>query len=135
MDISTRLREAGLRPTKQRKALATLLFSEGDRHVCAETLFEEAVNSDIHVSLATIYNTLNQFTEAGLLREIAVQGAKTYFDTNTSNHNHFFLENEKTLMDMDDGALEVRGVPEAPMGKKISRIDVIVRLADEKPSS
>lgn len=130
MNVETRLRDAGLRPTKQRAALADLLFAEGDRHVTAEALYDEAVCASVPVSLATIYNTLNQFTEAGLLREVAVQGAKTYFDTNVSDHHHFYLEEENKLMDMEDGKLSVTGLPEVPEGKKISRIDVIVRLSE-----
>jgi len=131
MNIQTRLRDAGLRPTKQRTALATILFAEGDRHVTAEALYDEAARASVPVSLATIYNTLNQFTEAGLLREVAVQGAKTYFDTNVSDHHHFYLEEENRLMDMEDGKLTVSGLPDVPEGKKISRIDVIVRLSED----
>ena len=129
----TVLRGAGLRPTRQRVALAALMFGSGDRHVTAEELHEEAINASVRVSLATVYNTLNQFTEAGLLREVAIEGSKTYFDTNTSNHHHFYIESESTLMDIPGDDLRVIGVPEAPEGTQISRIDVIVRVA-EKPS-
>src|SRR5258705_6114271 len=83
--IAERLKHAGLRPTKQRIALGVLLFGGGDRHVTAEMLHDEAVRDAIPVSLATVYNTLHQFTEAGLLREVAIEGAKTFFDTNTSD--------------------------------------------------
>ena len=122
-----------MRPTRQRVALASLLFAEGDRHVTAETLHEEALACKVPVSLATVYNTLHQFTEAGLLREVAVEGAKTYFDTNTSNHYHFFCEHSGTLMDIATGSIRIEGVPEAPEGMAISRVDVLVRLVD-KPS-
>jgi Fur family iron response transcriptional regulator len=125
------LRDAGLRPTRQRLALAGILFSKGDRHVTAETLHEEAVSNAVPVSLATVYNTLHQFTAAGLLREVAVEGSKTYFDTNTSNHYHFFYERDGELMDIPVGELAVDGLPEPPKGKKISQIDVLVRLVDE----
>ncbi len=125
------LRGAGLRPTRQRVALANLLFAEGDRHVTAETLHEEAQARKVPVSLATVYNTLHQFTEAGLLREVAVEGAKTYFDTNTSNHYHFFCEHSGTLMDISTGAIRIEGLPEAPEGMAISRVDVLVRLVDK----
>ena len=97
-DVAKLLRGAGLRPTRQRVALAHLLFASGDRHVTAETLHEEALARKVPVSLATVYNTLHQFTEAGLLREVAVEGAKTYFDTNTSNHYHFFCEHSGRLL-------------------------------------
>ncbi len=129
-DAINRLRSAGLRPTRQRLSLATLLFSGPERHVSAEELHEEAVEAHVPVSLATVYNTLNQFTEAGLLREVAIDGTKSYFDTNTSNHAHFYLESEGKLIDIDSDSLKIMGVPEAPEGTKISRIDVVVRLAD-----
>jgi Fur family iron response transcriptional regulator len=130
-DAARLLRGAGLRPTRQRLALARLLFAEGDRHVTAERLHEEAVASQVPVSLATVYNTLHQFTEAGLLRAVAVEGAKTYFDTNTSNHFHFFCENSADLLDIDTNAIRIEGLPEAPDGKMISRVDVLVRLVDK----
>lgn len=129
-EIADKLRTAGLRPTRQRVALAQMLFKSGDRHVTAEDLHEEAVQARFPVSLATVYNTLNQFTTAGLLREVAIDGAKTYFDTNTSNHYHFYVESEGTLIDIPTGDLNVVGLPDAPEGTSISRIDVIVRLAN-----
>jgi Fur family iron response transcriptional regulator len=131
-DIARILRAAGLRPTRQRVALAQLLFAEGDRHVTAETLHEEAIARKVPVSLATVYNTLHQFTEVGLLREVAVEGAKAYFDTNTSNHYHFFCERTGKLMDIATDSLRIEGLPEAPEGMVISRVDVLVRLV-EKP--
>src|SRR5262245_42882106 len=93
-DIAGVLKRAGLRPTRMRIALGSLLFGSGDRHVTAEMLHMEAISSAIPVSLATVYNTLHQFTEAGLLREVAVEGSKTYFDTNTSDHHHFYFERD-----------------------------------------
>ena len=131
-EISKRLRGAGLRPTRQRVALATLLFAAGDRHVTAEALHEEALLRKVPVSLATVYNTLHQFTEAGLLREVAVEGAKTYFDTNTSNHYHFFCESSGRLLDIETGELHIAGLPEAPEGMTISRVDVLVRLVAKR---
>jgi Fur family transcriptional regulator, iron response regulator len=131
-DVAKLLRGAGLRPTRQRVALAHLLFTGGDRHVTAETLHEEAQARKVPVSLATVYNTLHQFTGAGLLREVAVEGAKTYFDTNTSNHYHFFCEVSGQLMDISTGAIRIEGLPEAPDGMTISRVDVLVRLIDKR---
>jgi Fur family transcriptional regulator, iron response regulator len=131
-DVAKLLRGAGLRPTRQRVALAHLLFAGGDRHVTAETLHEEALARKVPVSLATVYNTLHQFTEARLLREVAVEGAKTYFDTNTSNHYHFFCEHSGKLLDISTGAIRIAGIPEAPEGMTVSRVDVLVRLV-EKP--
>jgi Fur family iron response transcriptional regulator len=127
-----KLREAGLRPTRQRLALANLLFAGGDRHLTAEELHAEAVDALIPVSLATVYNTLNQFTSAGLLREVAIEGERTYFDTNTSNHFHFYLEEEKRLIDIPCGGVSVAGLPNPPEGLQVSRIDVIVRLEPGK---
>ncbi|MGD9500918.1 MAG: iron response transcriptional regulator IrrA [Methyloceanibacter sp.] len=131
-DVARILREAGLRPTRQRVALAHLLFAGGDRHVTAEVLHEEARARKVRVSLATVYNTLHQFTTAGLLREVAVEGAKAYFDTNTSNHYHFFCEHSGRLMDIATGSIRIEGLPEAPEGTVISRVDVLVRLVDKR---
>jgi len=130
-DVAKLLRGAGLRPTRQRVALAHILFANGDRHVTAETLHEEAIARKVPVSLATVYNTLHQFTEAGLLREVAVEGAKTYFDTNTSNHYHFFCEHSGQLVDLETCAIRIDGLPAAPDGMAISRVDVLVRLVDK----
>lgn len=126
--IAERLKQAGLRTTKQRVALGALLFGKGDRHVTAEMLHDEAVRDAIPVSLATVYNTLHQFTEAGLLREVAIEGAKTYFDTNTSDHYHFYFEHDGGLMDVHSDTIQVLAVPEPPAGMRVSRIDVLVRL-------
>ncbi|AXS42333.1 transcriptional repressor [Breoghania sp. L-A4] len=122
------LRGAGLRPTRQRLALAEILFSKGNRHVSAELLHEEAVTERVPISLATVYNTLHQFTEAGLLREVAVEGTKTYFDTNTDNHHHFFIEGENRVVDIPDHSLSVNSVPQPPEGMEVVRVDVVVRL-------
>jgi Fur family transcriptional regulator, iron response regulator len=128
--IAEKLRIAGLRPTQQRVALAQLLFNEGDRHVCAESLHADALAKKVRVSLATVYNTLNQFKSAGLLREVAIEGDRSFYDTNTSNHFHFFNESEGRLTDIAPGNLVFSGLPQVPEGKEIDRIDVIVRLRD-----
>jgi Fur family iron response transcriptional regulator len=122
------LRRAGLRPTRQRIALADILFSAGNRHISAEGLHEEALLKRVGVSLATIYNTLHQFTGAGLLREVAVDGSKTYFDTNLSDHDHFFVEDEGQVLDIAEGVVGLGRVPTPPPGYEIARIDVVVRL-------
>lgn len=122
------LRGAGLRPTRQRVALAELLFSKGNRHISAENLHEEAIVANVPVSLATVYNTLHQFTEVGLLREVAVEGTKTYFDTNTEEHHHFFLEDENRVIDIPGAGVSLDNLPEPPEGMRISRVDVVVRL-------
>jgi Fur family iron response transcriptional regulator len=127
-ELLQRLRAAGLRPTRQRLALARLLFEKGDRHITADELHAEAEAVGVGVSLATVYNTLNQFTQAGLLREVAVEAWRAYFDTNTSDHHHFFLEEGGRLIDIPAKGLSVEGVPTAPKGTEVARIDVIVRL-------
>jgi Fur family iron response transcriptional regulator len=127
-EIRGMLRQSGLRPTRQRVALAELLYSKGNRHISAEGLHEEALTRSVPVSLATVYNTLHQFTEAGLLREVAVDGSKTYFDTNVDDHHHFFVEDDNMVMDIPHGQLGVGRVPEAPEGYEITRVDVVVRL-------
>ena len=99
-DVKAMLREVGLRPTRQRMALGWILFAKGDRHITAEMLYEEATKAKVPVSLATVYNTLHQFTDVGLLRQVAVDGSKTYFDTNASQHHHFFVEGENSLLDI-----------------------------------
>jgi Fur family transcriptional regulator, iron response regulator len=122
-----RLRAAGLRPTRQRLALAQLLLENGDRHVTAEQLHGEAVTSGIPVSLATVYNTLHQFTDAGLLRETVVEPGRSYFDTNTADHHHFFCEASGKLHDIPAQQVSVSGLPLPPAGTEIRRVDVIVR--------
>lgn len=127
-DVSQLLRTAGLRPTRQRLALGGLLFCGDDRHVTAEQLHAEVSGVGEHVSLATVYNTLHQFKKAGLLRELAIDGSKAYFDTNTSNHSHFLLESSGTLMDIPGDTITVAGVPEPPEGMRVTHVDVVVRL-------
>lgn len=127
-ELRTKLRAAGLRPTRQRVALGLLLFGKGDRHLTAEKLLEEAQASRVPVSLATIYNSLHQFTEAGLLREVAVDGSKIYFDTNVSHHHHFLIEGSNTLIDIPQVAVDMAHLPEPPKGMRIARIEVVVRL-------
>ena len=127
--VLDRLRAAGLRPTRQRLALAKLLFENGDRHITAEQLHSEALSSSIRVSLATVYNTLHQFTEARLLREIVVDSGRSYFDTNTSAHHHFFYEDTGELCDIPGDQLNVAQLPAAPEGTTIKQVDVVVRLA------
>jgi len=125
-----RLRQAGLRPTRQRLALARLLFATGDRHITAEQLHGEALAGTIRVSLATIYNTLHQFTTAGLLREVVVEPGRSYFDTNTSDHHHFFYEDRGQLQDIPGEQVRVTELPRPPEGTAIQRVDVIVRIRE-----
>jgi Fur family transcriptional regulator, iron response regulator len=126
--VETQLRRAELRPTRQRIALASLLFAKGDRHLTAEDLHEEARSARIPVSLATVYNTLHQFTSAGLLRIVAAEGSRTYFDTNVSDHHHFIIEGDNTVFDIEEGKVTVNNLPEPPEGMEIANVDVIVRL-------
>ena len=127
-DVKSMLRDVGLRPTRQRMALGWILFAKGDRHLTAEMLYEEATKAKVPVSLATVYNTLHQFTDVGLLRQVAVDGSKTYFDTNTTEHHHFFVEGDNALVDIPGAEEIVDKMPVAPEGYEIARIDVVVRL-------
>ncbi|MBO9096559.1 MULTISPECIES: iron response transcriptional regulator IrrA [Rhizobium] len=128
LPIETRLRMAGLRPTRQRVALGDLLFAKGDRHLTVEELHEEAVAAKVPVSLATVYNTLHQFTEAGLIRVLAVESARTYFDTNVSDHHHFFVEGHNEVLDIPISNLVIDNLPEPPEGMEIAHVDVVIRL-------
>ena len=127
-NVRAMLRKVGLRPTRQRMELGWLLFSKGDRHLTAEMLFEEASNARVPVSLATVYNTLNQFTDVGLLRQVAVDGSKTYFDTNTSDHHHFFVEGQNALVDIPSASVTIGDLPQVLDGYEVARVDVVVRL-------
>ncbi len=123
-----RLRRSGLRPTRQRMALADLIFAKGDRHLTVEELHEEAVAAGVPVSLATVYNTLHQFTEAGMIRVLAVESAKTYFDTNVSDHHHFFVEGHNEVLDIPVNSITIGNLPEPPEGMEIAHVDVVIRL-------
>lgn len=129
-----RLRHAGLRPTRQRIALAALLFDghPHGRHVTAEMLFDEARKRGARVSLATVYNTLHQFTEAGLLRELVVDPGTSHFDTNMGDHHHLYFEDSGELRDVDAGGIEIRGLPAPPRGAEVASVDVVVRLRAKK---
>jgi|SRR5689334_14607738 Fur family iron response transcriptional regulator len=128
--ILERLKAAGLRPTRQRVALAGLLFRSSDRHVTAEQLHQEALGENVRVSLATVYNTLHQFTDAGLLREVVVEAGRSYFDTNVSDHHHFFMVDSGSLVDIAGEHVAVATLPDAPHGTTVERVDVIIRLRD-----
>ena len=128
VQTTARLRQSGLRPTRQRVELASLLFDDCDRHVTAESLHDEITKADMKVSLATVYNTLHQFTQAGLLRQVIVDASRSYFDTNTGDHQHFFLEREGLLIDIPGESISVAGVPAPPPGLAVDRVDVVVRV-------
>jgi Fur family transcriptional regulator, iron response regulator len=127
-DVKAMLRQVGLRPTRQRMALGWILFAKGDRHLTAEMLYEEATKAKVPVSLATVYNALHQFTDVGLLRQVAVDGSKTYFDTNVSDHHHFFVEGDNELVDIPNAEVMLDKLPTAPAGYEVARVDVVVRL-------
>ncbi|HEV2264172.1 MAG TPA: Fur family transcriptional regulator [Stellaceae bacterium] len=129
------LRAARLRPTRQRLALARLLFEKGDRHVAAEELHGEALAAQVPVSLATVYNTLHQFVAAGLLREVVINPGRSYFDTNVSDHHHFFYEDSGTLRDIPGDSIAVSNVPPPPDGGSIRRVDVVVRVEKAAPKA
>ena len=126
-----RLKAAGLRPTRQRLALARLLFEDGNRHITAEQLHREATKGGVKVSLATVYNTLNQFTEVGLLREVAVEAGRAYFDTNTTAHHHFFNDDTAELLDIPGDSVVLSSLPDVPENMVIGAIDVVVHIRNK----
>jgi Fur family transcriptional regulator, iron response regulator len=128
------LREIGLRPTRTRVALGNILFAKGNRHISAEMLFEEASQANVPVSLATVYNTLHQFTEVGLLRQVAIDSSRSYFDTNNTEHHHYYLEDRHELMDIPPTDVTVGEIPVPPAGYEIVRVDVVVRLRRKEPT-
>lgn len=130
-DVIERVKHAGLRPTRQRLALARLLFQGRDRHVTAEQLHGEAKSEEIPVSLATVYNALHQFTHAGLLREVVVEPGRSYFDTNVDDHHHFYFEDSGHLQDIPGEEVRLARLPEAPSGTRVDRVDVIIRVRED----
>lgn len=123
------LTDAGLRPTRQRLTLAQLLVGDGqNRHVTAESLHEAAISGDDSVSLATVYNTLKAFCDAGLMSEITVDGSRSYFDTRTDDHPHFFWEDDGRLSDAPADSVKITNLPDAPEGAEISKVDIVIRL-------
>lgn len=129
--VSRRLRDAGLRPTRQRIELARILFAAGDGHFTAERLHEEASRRLISVALATVYNTLQQFTDAGLLRRLTTDGRKTWFDTNLSDHHHLFVLDDESIIDIPQGCVTIASLPPIPAGLEVDRVEVVVRLRRE----
>lgn len=126
--VTAVLRMAGLRPTRQRIALAEMLFSGPHRHVSAEVLHDEATDAGVRVSLATIYNSLHQFHEAGLLREVTVDPSRSYFDTDTSDHHHFYIEDEQRVIDIPADSIVIQQLPDAPKGMEVTHVDVVIRV-------
>lgn len=131
-DLKAMLRKVGLRPTRQRMALGWILFGKGDRHLTAESLYEEARGAKMPVSLATIYNTLHKFSEAGLLRQVAVDGSSAYFDTNVSTHHHFLIDGKNELVDIPRADLIVAKTPPPPDGYQVARVEILVRLRKKR---
>ena len=122
------LRRAGLRPTQQRQVLGSLLFANGGRHVTAAMLHDAATAAGVQLSRATVYNTLNQLTDAGLLRQIGVDGSISYFDTNPTRHHHFFVDHENRLLDVPEPGVLIDPLPEPLPGYEIAGVDVVVHL-------
>lgn len=133
--ITDKLASVGLRPTRQRVLLGTLLFSKGHRHMTAESLHREAKAANIDVSLATVYNTLHQFTETKLLREVSVEGGRSYFDTNTTSHHHFLYEESGELVDIPEDHIPLERLPVPPTGTQVSRVDVIIRVRPQRKAA
>jgi Fur family transcriptional regulator, iron response regulator len=134
MRIETRLQSAGLRATPKRIAIGELLFDGMDRHVTADDVAGLARKAGVRVSLATVYNTLNQFVSAGLMKRITLDTDRTYFDTNVSHHHHLFFEDNGVLHDIPGDSVRVEGLPEIPLGSKVRSVEVIVRMASDRKS-
>ncbi len=132
MTIVNRLQSAGLRATPKRLAIGGLLFNGEDRHVTADDVAAMARKAGVRVSLATVYNTLNQFVSAGLMKRITLDTDRTYFDTNVSDHHHLFFEQNGVLHDIPGDSIRVEGLPEIPPGSKVRSVEVIVRMSGEK---
>jgi len=126
--VSELMQAFGLRTTRRRAALGGLLFGKGDQHTTVEMLYSEAIKANISVSLATVYNTVNQLADLGKLRRVSIDGAKTYYDTNVNNHHHFYFEGSHDLVDIPNGEMCVEAMPEIPEGYEVARIDIVVRL-------
>ncbi len=126
--IRQSLNSANLRPTRQRMLLGWLLFAKGHRHLSAEELFEEARAARAFLSLATVYNTLNQFSEAGLLRKVTNVGGRAVFDTNPNFHHHFLCQHDGSVIDIPPSAIGLGAIPEPPPGYRIVDVEVVVRL-------
>lgn len=131
-ELIERLKAAGLRPTRQRLALARLLFGHGQRHLTAEQLHAEARDAQISVSLATVYNALHQFTAAGLLREVVVEPGRAYFDTNVEDHHHFYFQDSGQLADIPNAEVRLKSLPTPPRGTEVARVDVVIRVNSKK---
>ena len=127
-----RLKGAGLRPTRQRLALAKLLFDKGDHHLTAEHLHSQAIAANVRISLATVYNTLHQFTASGLLREVVVEPGRSYFDTNVNEHHHFYYEDSGRLQDIPGDKARLAELPVPPEGSEVARVDIMIRLRESK---
>lgn len=132
MKVEKRLQSAGLRATPKRIAIGGLLFDGRDRHVTADDVAVMARKNGVRVSLATVYNTLNQFVSAGLMKRITLDTDRTYFDTNVSDHHHLFFEENGVLHDIPGDSIRVEGLPEIPAGSRISAVEVIVRMSGDK---
>jgi Fur family iron response transcriptional regulator len=132
MTLVSRLQSAGLRATPKRMAIGGLLFDGTDRHVTADDVAAMARKAGVRVSLATVYNTLNQFVAAGLMKRITLDSDRTYFDTNVTDHHHLFFENDGRLHDIPGHSIRVEGLPEVPAGSRVRTVEVIVRMTDEK---
>ncbi len=127
-DIKMHLSGHGIRPTKIRMSIAGLLFDGMDKHVTVDNVIDMARASKIKTSVASVYNTLNQFAASGILRRVTVEQGKVFFDTNLSDHHHFFFEDEERLEDIPLGAVRVNGLPDLPKGRTIKSIDVTIRI-------
>ena len=129
-----KLRSAGLKPNKQRLLISKLLFGRKETfHFTVENLAKMIKkNLKTKISLATIYNTVNAFKKKGYLKEVPLEGNKTYFDTNISSHHHFYDEDTEKLIDINNEKISVRNIPDFPLGKSIKGVEITIRIANDK---
>tara|TARA_B100000700_G_C14937676_1_gene805186 strand:- start:223 stop:669 length:447 start_codon:yes stop_codon:yes gene_type:complete len=121
------LEKNGIRATKQRRVLAKLIFDKGKRHISAENLFDEVKKDDRKISMATVYNTLKQFTNLGLIKEIVVDQNKSLYCNNNQSHYHLYIEDESKVIDIPTKNIDLN-IPSIPACLQLHNIDVIVRI-------
>ena len=131
-NIESKLKALGQRLTLQRLNLAKLIFTDKDQHMSADQLYQKAQEKGFHISLATIYNTLNQWAKMGLLRRVAVYSGAVYFDTNVSNHYHFYDKEKDDLIDLPSNQVQFTNLPLAPDGMQIKNVDVVIYISAQQ---
>ena len=130
--VQNNLKQSGLRPTRQRLMIGSKLWMDRwaaeTRHITAEQLHKECAADGMQVSMATVYNTLHQFVEVGLLREVVIDSGRSYFDTNVDHHHHFLNEDTGELTDIPRDDVSIAHLPEPANGHEVTSVDVVIRV-------